>query len=304
MANPEMMYNKLKPGESGFRKSFFCLLILISIFSCSKEELVIPIDVPPQVIKNVSYGADPHQVYDVYLPENRSATFTKVLVLVHGGGWIQGDKRDMNGYIPLMQENLPGYAIVNVNYRLAQLPARAAFPNQFLDLEAALKQISDDAVNLGILSEFALIGASAGGHLALQYDNLYDSRDQVKVISSIVGPTDLTDPFYSENPDFTLALQYLVDESQYPGEQDFAKAISPAYLVSGKSSPTILFYGNDDPIVPVSNGIFLKQQLDAVGVTNNLSIYEGGHGDWQERDNNDLILQLREFISTHLPMDD
>jgi len=286
------------------KKVIFHFLLLVIIFSCSKDELVVPKDVPSEVYNNLSYGTDPQQVYDIYLPENRSVNSTRVLVLIHGGGWIQGDKSDMNEYIPLMQENLPGYAIVNLNYRLAQLPARPAFPNQFLDLQAALNSITSDAGKFGIYSEFALVGVSAGGHIALIYDYLYDSRDQVKVVGSIVGPTNITDPFYSENPEFNLALQYLIDESQYNGVQNVAQALSPAYHVSEKSSPTILFYGEKDELVPVNNGIFLQQQLEAKGIPNNLIIYEGGHGDWQESDNNDLVLKLREFIKTHLPIID
>src|SRR5690606_7253554 len=101
------------------KKVIFHFLLLVIIFSCSKDELVVPKDVPSEVYNNLSYGTDPQQVYDIYLPENRSVNSTRVLVLIHGGGWIQGDKSDMNEYIPLMQENLPGYAIVNLNYRLA-----------------------------------------------------------------------------------------------------------------------------------------------------------------------------------------
>ena len=47
------------------------------------------------VLTNVSYGNNPEQVYDLYLPEGREASRTKVVVLIHGGGWTSGDKVDM-----------------------------------------------------------------------------------------------------------------------------------------------------------------------------------------------------------------
>ncbi len=287
--------------------AFRGFLLLFILTACSEKE----IDTPEKfenyslsdVQKNVKYGSDPQQTFDVYLPANRSSSTTKVLVFIHGGGWIQGDKKDMREYIPLLQETHPDHALVNINYRLAVPHSRAAFPNQFLDLELALKHITLKAEEFGIQPEFGLIGASAGGHLALQYDSFYDLLDQVKMVCSIVGPTNLTDPFYSENPDFDFALEMLVDEGAYPGVSDYAKAVSPAFLVNLNSSPTILFYGTDDLLVPVSNGTFLKEKLDAAGVKNSLTIYEGGHGDWEKLDQKDLHLQLSSFIDENLPVE-
>jgi acetyl esterase/lipase len=42
-------------------------------------------------LKNISYGADAQQTYDIYLPKNRSLN-TRVMLLIHGGGWTSGDK--------------------------------------------------------------------------------------------------------------------------------------------------------------------------------------------------------------------
>ena len=61
---------------------------------------------------NVSYGVHAQQVYDLYLPANRSTSKTKVIILVHGGGWSEGDKEEMDGFVSLIQENHPDYAIV------------------------------------------------------------------------------------------------------------------------------------------------------------------------------------------------
>lgn len=281
---------------------------VLFFFGCSNED----IDSPPiaadddsetaKSVLNVSYGEDLAQKYDIYLPANRSSSITKVLIFIHGGGWIQGDKSDMEDYIPLLAEEHPDYAIVNLNYRLAQVPTRAAFPNQFLDIKKALEHLSDEADEYNIIAEFGLIGVSAGAHLALQFDSVYDLVDQVKFVCSIVGPTDLTDPFYKDNPDFNLVMQFLIDENVYSSSADFAKAVSPAYLVNENSSATILFYGKEDPLVPISNGIFLQKQLEGAGVDNSLTIFNGGHGDWSDRANKNLQLELSNFIDTHLPL--
>lgn len=280
-------------------------LLLFFFTACSEKDIEILDDSEKDLAQthmNVNYGLDPQQTYDIYLPANRSSSGTKILVFIHGGGWIQGDKRDMRAYIPLLQKTLPDHALVNMNYRLAKPNIRTAFPNQFLDLGLALEHVILKAEEYGIRPEFGLIGTSAGGHLALQYDNFYDSGDHVKMVCSIVGPTNLTDAFYTENPDFHFALDILVDESAYPGVRDYAKAVSPAFLVNSKSSPTILFYGDNDLLVPVSNGIFMKEKLDAAGIINSLTIYKGGHGEWENMDQEDLHLQLEEFINVHLPV--
>lgn len=293
-------------------KKFVCgTIVLLRITGCSSEAdnstTPLPADdnsVSEKTLLNVKYGEDIAQTYDIYLPANRSANYTPVLVFIHGGGWIQGDKSDMEDYIPILAEAHPDYAIVNINYRLAQMPGRAAFPNQFLDIKVALENVSRKAEEYLVSPQFGLIGVSAGAHLALQFDSVYDHLDQVKLVCSIVGPTDFKDPFFSQNPDFALALQYLIDENKYPGILDFAKAISPAHLVNENSSATILFYGSNDPLVPVSNGIFLQKQLEEAGIANSLTIFVGGHGDWSQRANNDLQLELSNFITSHLPLDE
>ena len=206
----------------------------------------------------------------------------------------------MRAYIPMLQKNHPDHAIVNMNYRLAIPAIRPAFPDQFLDLGEVLKFLENKAAEYEILPEFGLIGVSSGGHLALQYDYRYDLEDHVKMVCSIVAPTNFKDPFFAENPHFGLAMKFLVDESAYPGVTDFALEISPAYSVDNNSSATILFYGEQDDLVPISNGHFLQEKLEAAGVEHSFTIYSGGHGDWEDEENEDLQLQLKDFIDLHL----
>src|SRR5687767_5970900 len=68
---------------------------------------------------NVSYGVNAQQKMDVYLPGNRNTTATKVIIMIHGGGWNTGDKSDFNAYVDSLKKREPSYAIFNINYRLA-----------------------------------------------------------------------------------------------------------------------------------------------------------------------------------------
>ncbi len=277
------------------------------LFSCTSEEKVVVDDNRPVdavTFLNVSYGSDSQQVYDLYLPEGRTSENTKVLLLIHGGGWTQGDKADMNYFVDLLQQKHPNHAIVNVNYVLASLtpPVKPAFPNQFLDLVAVIDQLTSEKENLQILPEFGMIGTSAGAHLSLMYDFVYDIDDQVKFVADIVGPTDFTDPFYANDPNFEQALKLFVDESQYPVGTNYAETVSPLYQMNASVSPALMFYGNQDPLVPLSNGTSLEIALNNWQISHSFTVYEGGHGDdWSAADLLNLQTQISEYIDAYLP---
>lgn len=292
--------------------SIFITVLISSIcISCSSEgdgsffepnDDGAPAYLEAETKTNVSYGSDAQQVYDLYLPAGRKRDVTKVIVLIHGGGWIEGDKSDMSEFVELIKTNLPGYAIVNMNYVLADLQT-PAFPNQFLDVKSVISKIKSESASLQINPEFALIGTSAGAHLSLMYDYAFDGADDVKMVADIVGPTDFTDPFYTNDPQFETLLGLLIDEAAYPQGTDYAQAVSPLFQLSASASPTIMFYGNQDPLVPLTNGESLAEALAQAQIDYSFTVYEGGHGDdWSAADRTDLQEKLTNFIETNLPI--
>lgn len=278
--------------------------IYLALTSCSSEDnSPEPQNLNAETRTDVSYGSNPQQIYDLYLPAGRKKEKTKTIVLVHGGGWTEGDKADMTNYINLIKENHPDHAIVNMNYVLASLPSTPAFPNQILDIGRVIDQISSQSENLQIKPEFGLIGVSAGAHLSLVYDYSYDTGDKVKFVADFVGPTDFTDSFYANDPNFSQALSFLVDENAFPANTDYVTVLSPSLLVSQKSSPTIMFYGNQDPLVPLTNAQSLSTALAANGISHSFTIYDGGHGNWDAAAYVDLQQKLIAFISNNLNID-
>src|SRR6187431_3135347 len=145
------------------RNSLLLLFIIIFISSCKKDD-----DKEQDMsvtMLNVSYGTDAQQKMDVYLPANRSTASTKVIIMIHGGGWNTGDKTDFNEYVDSLKKREPSYAIFNINYRLANTPD--IFPAQEQDVKAAVEFINSERQEYKVSDKFALIGASAGAHLAL-----------------------------------------------------------------------------------------------------------------------------------------
>ncbi len=282
---------------------YVLLLLGFMTYSCSDSDEGSGQDNLPleeKTLLNVSYGSHPQQVYDLYLPGGRNLVDTKVIMIIHGGAWIAGDKSDMEGTFQLLKSMYPTYAIANVNYILAN-ENQYAFPNQFLDIQKIVQKLTAEKDELYIVPEFGMIGTSAGGHLAMMYDYQFDASNQVKFVANIVGPTDFTDPFYEENFDIPMMVQALVDPAAYPSGTNYLTELSPAFHVTANSSPTCMFFGTDDPLVPENNGTTLKQKLDQFGVSNTLRVYNGGHGDnWSTQDFNETVSIIGNYIEDYL----
>ena len=145
-------------------------------------------------IIDLEYGSHTYQKYDIYLPKNRTSK-TKVLILVHGGGWNAGDKSEMNAFKDFIREQLPEVAVVNMNYRLAD-ENNPPYPMQINDIGQLVQELYDRVQEFQISKEIGFIGSSAGAHLSLLWSYAHDTKKQVNMVCSIVGPTNLLDEAY------------------------------------------------------------------------------------------------------------
>ena len=86
-----------------------------------------------------------------------------MILAIHGGGFISGDKAD--GQItPVLEALSRGYAVAGVNYRLS---GEATFPAAISDVKAAIRWLRAHAGEYQLdPSRFAAWGHSAGGNLA------------------------------------------------------------------------------------------------------------------------------------------
>lgn len=245
-------------------------------------------------IIDLEYGSHTHQKYDIYLPKNRTSE-TKVLILVHGGGWNAGEKSEMNAFKDFIREQLPDIAVVNMNYRLAD-ENNPPYPMQINDIGQLVQELNDRTQEFQISKEIGFIGSSAGAHLSLLWSYAHDIKKQVNMVCSIVGPTNLLDEAYINTPN--EVLRTLLD--QFGNEPEVLEEVSPLYQVKSTSPATILFYGAQDPLIPNSQGISLKDRLVELNVEHQFTLYpNGGHG-WVGLDLLDTSIKLKAFIQEHL----
>lgn len=139
-------------------------ITLIGLLLCS---LIATAALPAGVrrIADVAYGADPRQRFDVYLPEAPPAVRAPLIVMVHGGAWMIGNKAT-----PQVVENKAarwvtrGAILVSVGYRLVP---QVGPLEQADDVAHALATVQQLAPSWGgDPARVVLMGHSAGAHLA------------------------------------------------------------------------------------------------------------------------------------------
>ena len=282
-------------------KLIFLGLGIVLINSCSNESLnenesnILDSSISYQEL-NIAYGNDDNQKFDLYLPENRTLN-TKVMILVHGGGWSSGDKSEMNPIKDLLHQDFPEIAIVNINYRLAD-ENNNPYPMQIDDITSVINFLKNNKTKYTISENLAFIGISAGAHLSLLWSYAFDVNSNVKMVCSIVGPTNFTDSEYLNNTN--TELQALLDLYGIEPTTTFLEEISPYHRVTSSAPPTILFYGGQDPLIPTSQGVDLRDKLQSLNIINEFTLYENeGHG-WVGINLLDTWLKLKNFIQVNL----
>lgn len=274
------------------------LLLILVISSCQKDSAgggVTPLAASTQL--NFSYGSDPLQKMDVYLPEGRTSS-TKVIILVHGGAWTQGDKSEFTPYVDTLKRRLPGWAIININYRLATGSANF-FPVQEQDMKAAVDLIYSKRAEWQIGDKFVLLGGSAGGHLVTLQAYKYSSPS-IKAVIDYFGPTELVDMY--NNPPTPLIPLLL---TQVTGGTPVTKAAlyqssSPLNFVTAQSPPTLIFHGGLDIVVSPSQSVLLKNKLTTMGAVNQYYFYPNEPHGFSAPVMTDSFDKIGTFLATYV----
>lgn len=223
---------------------------------------------------NLRYADAPDNanLLDVFLPKNHNTT-TKLIIFIHGGFWSKGGKNQLPQPLINLMVTQKGYGLVSINYRLVK-DDKNRFPAQIEDVAKAIAFLSSKGDSLGYnQNEFALLGASAGAHLALLYAYAFDTKKQIKTVIDIVGPTDLSDSLVRKNNELAN-----VTITKFLGEPNpkakIARDASPIFHLSNQSGvPTIIFHGENDEVVNVNQAKTLYQKLNSLGIQTQLELY-------------------------------
>ena len=224
-------------------------------------------------IRNLPY-ADGHErhVLDVYRPAG-GCTGAPVLLQIHGGGWMLGNKHEQG--LPLVYHLAAlGWVVVTPNYRLSP---QARFPDHLVDCKRALAWVRRNIVSYGGDPHFvAVTGGSAGGHLtALVALTANDPRLQPgfeEVDTSVAAAV----PFYGVY-DFTDrhglkgsgdAMVRWLEQTVMPcsPQQDPAlwDLASPIALVRRDAPPFFLLHGTHDSLASVAEARHFAERLRSV----------------------------------------
>lgn len=238
-------------------------------------------------------GASAKQKVDVYLPKKRnSESLLPVVALIHGGGWVNGDRL---GYAAqaIQLARTGDYAAVTVGYRLT---GEAAWPAQVHDCKAAIRWIRAHAGELRLDPEkIAVWGSSAGGHLSsllgtsggvkeleggLGPNTKFSSH--VQCVVNLCGPEDFTRPLMFDKEGRPVwkddAVSGLLGGGALERHAE-AVAASPVTYVSRDDPPFITFHGTQDGRVAFLHAEAIHGTLQKAGVTSLLvPITGGGHG--------------------------
>ena len=249
-----------------------------------------------RAIRNVRYGEAPGKanLLDVYLPESPDATPRPLIVWIHGGGWIGGDKA---GCPAVNLVATAGYVAASINYRFS---SEAIFPAQIEDCKGAIRFLRAHAKEYDIDPErVGVWGASAGGHLVALLGTTggmkevegtvggnLDQSSRVQCVVDWFGPTDFIN-FADQtqanpnrpkgDPVFTLINQFFGGTVQE--KHDLAVLASPILHISKDDPPFLIQQGEKDPLVPAPQSQTFYDALKAAGVDATLDIVAGaGHG--------------------------
>lgn len=242
----------------------------------SRQERPVEVPAGAKAIRNVAYGADPVQRFDVYLPAN--ARSAPVVFYVHGGGWANGDKTNPGIENKIAYWLPKGYAVISGNYRM--LPV--AMPlEQARDVARAVAAAQKHADEWKVdAKRFVLIGHSAGAHLValLGADPkmLADAgaRQALGVVSLDSGALDV--PALMGLPRVPRLYR-----NAFGDDRNYWVATSPQHRLSRAALPMLIVCSRERrfPISPCDEGREFAQKAASLGVAMRVLPEDLDHGE-------------------------
>lgn len=212
---------------------------------------------------------------DIYYPTNRDESLP-IIVWVHGGGWISGNKGHMSNYFRILVSH--NYVVASIDYSLAP---EHVYPTPVKQTMAALQFLQENAENYHIKpSSIFLGGDSAGSHIIAQVANIISVPEYAETIkispsidrSALKGMLLYCGPYDAEGVEvydgaFGSFLKSML--WSYSGKDDFLtdeyfQTASIIDYVDESFPPSFISVGNNDPLAIQSQK--LARKLSALNV--------------------------------------
>lgn len=254
----------------------FASFMLCKLFNNSDNKRDAGLTTPIDVLRsdNILYGADRRwQVLDVYRPKGVQGKLP-VIISVHGGGWVYGDKERYQFYC--MDLARRGFAVVNFTYHLAP---KFKFPQPLEDTALVFQWVLDhaDQYDLDTRHIFA-VGDSAGGHLLALYcvlctDPVYASQFEFSVNpdakpKAVALNCGAYDVIHGNHMNDSLMEDFLPKG----GTPDERHMVSPLFHVTAAFPPAYIATATKDFLR--EDSLTLHNRLDTLGVTNIYRMYD------------------------------
>ena len=228
------------------------------------------------VTKNIDYWGDGDRRHrlDIYHARGTALQGAPVMVYIHGGAWVMGEKREQGK--PMMYELVTrGWVCVAINYRLSP---RATWPAHIVDAKKAMAWVKGHIGEYGGDPSFvAVSGGSAGGHLCAllaltagdpQFQPGFEGDDtSVDACVPFYGVMDMTgtDEGAARYGSGLLdLLEKRVMKTSASENPEIFRAASPTYRVHAAAPPFFVLHGQNDTLVPVSVARTFVAALGAV----------------------------------------
>jgi acetyl esterase/lipase len=232
------------------------LICLAAIFAVPGSAFAVP---------TVSYGPNAQQVMDIY--SAKGAGIRPGVILIHGGGWMQGDQKVHAETAKLLQAK--GYTVASITYR------KGSIPTAYSDVKKALAYFKAN-YRVGPIAAW---GDSAGGHLSL----LLGTQKKVQAVVAWSPPTSLVrfklmPAMFGKaaSPEFWGSYVYSVMGTS--NKKSYA-ALSPLHNLKKGSAPVFLSYFKTDAVDSTEQGKPFVAKARKAGVKVTFKIGAGtGHG--------------------------
>lgn len=259
------------------------------------------------------------QKLDLYLPTTGTGPFPLV-IMVHGGGFMMGDKSDGMGLTGVDELLAAGYAVASLNYRLS---GEAVYPAQIYDVKSAVRYLRANAEQYNLNPEkFGAWGASAGGNLVsllgttcgvaeLEGADL-GNADQSSCVQAVVdwfGPIDflkMDEQFEGsgcpQTHDAADSPESMLVGAPIQTVPDLVQTTNPMNYISAADAPFFIENGTADCNIPPVQNKNLAEALSAeIGADNvtYISLEGAGHGGSQF-ETADNLAQVIAFLDKYL----